>query len=179
MELSNSLKEAVEQLRQAELDASNGLPQELFLFVSALVPLPNVDLLIVNAQKQILLSRRNDGFFQKSWHIPGGCMRYGETFENRIQETARHELGSFVHFETEPIAVRNVIRGINPRQEHPMERGHNVAILFRCTLPDDYKIDNHGLGESDNGYLKWFDTLPDDFMQIQNVYADILTPWMK
>jgi len=179
MELSKELSDAVEVLRRAQLDGHDGLTQELFLLVSALVPIPNVDLLVVNQQNQLLLSRRNDEYFQKSWHIPGGCMRYGESLEQRIQATAQRELGSQVRFDSEPIAVRNVLRGENTSQRYPKERGHNIAILYQCWLPEDFHIDNGSKTEDQDGYLRWFDHLPEDFMQIQCVYKDILEPWKK
>ncbi len=172
-------REAVQTLRNADINSEEGLPEELFLLVSSLVPLPNVDLLIVGDDNRILLTRRRDSFFENSWHIPGGTMRYGESFEHAIKSTALRELKSSVSFDDEPIAVKNVIRGLNNRQEYPRERGHNVAILYRCFLPQDYVIDNGELTEKDNGYIKWFDFLPDDFMSIQNVYKDILKQWVK
>lgn len=179
MELSQELINAVELLRNAELDARNGLAEELFWMISALVPIPNVDLLIVNERGQLLLSKRNDGFFEKSWHIPGGCLRYGEELVTRVQETAKQELGCEVEIDPEPLAVRNVLRGENPQQIHPNERGHNVAILYRCRLPEEYRINNAGKTQEDNGYLQWFDCLPTDFMKIQHVYDDVLEPWRK
>jgi len=169
---------AVELLRNAGIDGRDGLPEDLFLLISGLIPLPNVDLLVVNKRGQLLLTRRNDRFFEKSWHIPGGCMRYGETFEHRVQETAKRELGCSVSMEPQPLAVRSVVRGPNLQQPHPNERGHTVAILFRCSLPDGYEIDNGTRTEEDNGYCKWFTYLPDDFMSIQNVYLDVLHPWI-
>lgn len=170
-------RKAVEFLRRAEIDADAGMPQELFLLVSSLVPLPNVDLLVVNKQNQLLLSRRNDPYYPKSWHIPGGCMHFHDDFAQRIQETAIKELGSTVTFDEPPLAVRNVFRGCNEELLHPRERGHNVAILFRCGLPDGYRINNGNRGEDDDGYLKWFDRLPDDFLAIQHVFDDVLEPW--
>lgn len=177
MLLTKEQQEAIAFLRQAEINTDNGMPEELFLLVSSLVPLPNVDLLLVNKRKQLLLSRRNDPFYQKSWHIPGGCMRFHEDFSHRIQETAKAELGHTVTFDKTPLAVRNVIRKCNGGLAHPRERGHNVAILFRCYLPDDYQIDNGGKNENDNGYLKWFSHLPEDFLEIQHVFDDILEQW--
>ncbi|WP_312612956.1 NUDIX domain-containing protein [Oscillibacter sp.] len=176
---SDALSQAVEVLRQAEIDGYDGLPEALFLLVSGLVPLPNVDLLVTNEAGQLLLTRRNDGFFQPSWHIPGGCMRYGERFERRVQETAQRELGCKVTMEPEPVAVRNVLRGENPRQPHPRERGHNVALLFRCALPEGFVLQNGDKRPQDNGYARWFDTLPEDFMTIQHVYLDVLRPWIR
>ncbi len=177
MKLSEEQLEAVRLLRNAELDARNGLNEELFLMISALTPIPNVDLLVVNEKNQLLLSRRNDPFFDKSWHIPGGCIRYGEELETRIQQTAMRELGSRVEFDREPIAVRNVLRKDNPDLLHPRERGHHIAILYRCRLPENYEPDNTGRSENDNGYLKWFDRLPQDLLEIQHIYDDVLTPW--
>ena len=177
--ISREAQEAIRQLRSLELDPQNGLPQELFLLVSSLVPLVNVDLLVVNEKNQLLLSRRNDAYFEKSWHIPGGCMRMYESFSQCIHATALRELGCDVTFSERPIAVRNIIRGADSRQEHPNERGHNVAVLFRCSLPEGYVIDNGDKGPDDDGFLRWFDVLPQDFMQIQMEYADILSDWIK
>lgn len=178
-ELSLRERQAIETLRAMRYDASGGLPQELFLLVSALVPLPNVDLLVVNERGQLLLSRRNDPYFPQGWHIPGGCMRYGEDFHQRILATARKELGCDVTSDPEPVAVRNILRGPNPQLDHPNERGHNVAILFRCYLPKGYCIDNGVKTPDDNGYLRWFETIPEDFLAIQQAYFDVLQPWLK
>lgn len=106
-------------------------------------------------------------------------MRFHESFERRIQKTAIQELGCKVSFDKTPRAVRNVIRGDRDTLPHPRERGHNTAILFQCSLPKDYQINNGILTEADNGFLKWFDTLPDDFLELQQIYADVLEPWTK
>ena len=177
--MTEEQRDAVELLRNAELDTDQGMPEELFLLVSGLVPLANVDLLVVNRQNQVLLARRSDPFYGDSWHIPGGCMRFQESFAHRIQETARAELGCEVVFEETPLAVRNVIRGPNTKLPHRRERGHNVAILFRCSLPEGFQIQNGSRTEMDNGYLKWFEALPKDFLPIQHVFDDILEPWRR
>ena len=175
---NQDVNNAIELLRKSEIQSEKGLPENLFLLVSALVPLPNIDMLIVNEKGQILLTRRNDEFFQKSWHIPGGCMRYGETMENRIHETAKRELGTDVSFDAEPIAIRDVIRGHNIQQKYKRERGHNIAVLYRCYLPKGYQINNGNKVETEDGFIKWFDKLPDDFMKIQHVYDSVLERWI-
>ncbi|MCI9577223.1 MAG: hypothetical protein HFF98_00070 [Oscillibacter sp.] len=169
--------EVVELLRNAEIDTDDGMPEELFLLLSSLIPIPNVDLLVVNRKNQLLLARRNDPYYEKNWHIPGGCMRFNESFEHRILETARLELGTAVTFVKTPLAVRNVIRGPRDSLTHPRERGHNVAVLFRCFLPEGCELQNGNRSEDDSGYLKWFDRLPEDFSVVQHVYDDILIPW--
>lgn len=178
MLLDSNSKEYVNKLRDLNLDARDGLDEDLFLLVSSLVPIANVDMLVTNESGQILLSYRDDEFYGESWHIPGGCMRYGETFEHRLVETSKKELGCIVEYDTEPLVVRNVLRGPNAQLEHPDERGHNVAILFNCRLPNGFTISNGGKKQFENGYLKWFDKLPDTFLKIQYVFRDRLERWM-
>lgn len=167
---------AIQTLRGAKLDTNKGMPQELFLLVSSLIPIPNVDLLVTNEKNQILLAWRDDPYFEKSWHIPGGCLRYAETMQERIQLTAQKEFGCEVEFDPEPVAVRDVIRGLNESQTYPRERGHNVAILYRCVLKGKVEICIEGTAPY-NGCLRWFDKLPNNFMKIQNVYQDVLYQW--
>lgn len=177
--LSPELARAVDMLRRARIDASDGLPEALFLLVSGLMPVPNVDLLVTDEAGRILLSRRNDPFFEESWHIPGGCLRYGESPEERIRKTALAELGCEVSFNPVPLAVRSVRRGRNESLPFPAERGHNLALLYACRPPSGFVPDNRGRTERDNGFLRWFHTLPADFMNIQHVYDDVLSPWIR
>lgn len=178
-DFTKELRNAVQILRRANIDARGGLPEELFLLISSLSPIPNVDLLITDKQGRLLLSRRNDAFFGDGWHIPGGCIRFGETMEQRIQATARTELKCEVFFEPVPIAVCDVFCESRPKLKYPNERRHHLAIMYQCYLPDGYEIDNRGLTEYDPGYLKWFFTLPDDFLRVHDVYLDYLKPWIR
>ena len=70
-----------------------GLGQELFLLVSSLTPIVNVDLLVYNAKGQFLLTWRNDPHCGQGWHVPGGCVRFRESCEERIKKVAQQELG--------------------------------------------------------------------------------------
>lgn len=171
--------EAVELLRNARMDAAKGLPEELFWLVSSLTPIVNVDLLIVNDTGQILLARRNDEFHPNCWHIPGGCIRFGETMLHRVHETAMKELGCDVIAEESPIAVRDAIRPPILSRDYPNERRHFVSILYKCRLPKGASIQNGRRTETDAGFLKWFDTLPKDLVEIQHIYDDVLAPWNK
>ena len=177
--ISREAQEAVLQLRSLEPAQQNGLPQELFLLISSLVPLVNVELLVVNEKNQLLLSRRNDRYFEKSWHIPSCYMRIYESFSQCVHATALRELGRDVTFPEVPVAVRNIIREANSRQECPNECGHNVAMLFRSSLPADYMINNGEKGPDDDGFLRWFNVLPENFKKIQMAYADVLSDWIK
>jgi ADP-ribose pyrophosphatase YjhB (NUDIX family) len=90
--LINTLEESIS-------DPRRGLPEELFLFASRITPLVNVDLLVKDKLGKTLLTWRDDGYYPPSWHIPGGIIRYKETFAERIKEVARTELGAAVDFD--------------------------------------------------------------------------------
>lgn len=167
------LKLIATELLSKNFDASNGLPEELFELVSSLTPIPNVDLLIIK-DKKILLSWRDDQYYGKGWHLPGGCIRFGETMQNRILETAKKELKCTVEFVPEPIAVRDIIIKKNTNLSNPFVRGHNITILFKCFLPDNYIINNDKLNETDVGYLKWFVKIPGNLLDVHDAYGDIL-----
>ena len=48
-----------------------GLPQHLFDYVSSIVPMINIDILLITRRKKSFpLIWRDDGW--ASWHIPGG-----------------------------------------------------------------------------------------------------------
>lgn len=119
---------AVDTLRALTVDAASGLPEELFLYVSSITPLVNVDLLITDGQGRTLLTWRDDSYHKAGWHVPGGIIRFKETFIDRVHAVARIELGATVQASAAPLAINQVI--------HPTRsvRGHFVSLLFRCHL---------------------------------------------
>ena len=65
----------LQEVRRTFEDPRDGLPEELFLFISELTPMINVDLLITNHQRETLLTWREDEFYGPGWHVPGGFIR--------------------------------------------------------------------------------------------------------
>jgi ADP-ribose pyrophosphatase YjhB (NUDIX family) len=110
------------------LDAKQGLPQELFYFVSRMTPMVNVDLLIKNKVGQTLLTWREDEFYGPAWHIPGGIIRFKERIEDRIAKVANSEVGCGVRFSADPINVRGMI---NTNRDI---RGHFISLVYLCEL---------------------------------------------
>jgi colanic acid biosynthesis protein WcaH len=111
-----------------------------------------------------LLSWRDDEFCGRGWHLPGGLLRFQETLAERVQRSAIEELGTPVEFDPLPAHHYEIIL---PGQE---DRGHVVAFLFKCTLPEDYSPDNEGLHPDSQGYLKWFKSCPANLLEIQEEY---------
>jgi len=162
------------------IDAKNGLPEDVFLAVSTLVPIVNVDLLVLDDENHILLIRRNDPFFGEGWHIPGGCVRFKETMAERVNKTALTELSCAVTFDPTPIAVRDVI--IKEQREalsFKNHRAHHLAVLYRCHLPEGYVADNGYKEENEPGFIKWFAKLPVDLLRVHDVYLDDIKREMR
>ena len=129
--MTDTSRDMAALIRQLEslIDAgADGLPEELFLFVSRITPLVNVDLLIQDDSRRTLLTWRSDRFFGSGWHVPGGIVRIKEAAAHRVHAVARVELGAAVTFDPVPILVEEKIRPAWP------ERGHTVSLLYRCRL---------------------------------------------
>ncbi len=104
-----------------------GLPEDIFLFVSRITPLVNVDL-IKNDQHHTLLTWRDDGYYSPGWHVPGGIIRFKEKITDRLKAVAMNELGAEVEFNPNPLAINEVIHSTRKN------RGHFISLLYQCTL---------------------------------------------
>lgn len=153
------------------LEAREGLPEKIFLAVSSILPIANVDLLILDEQGRVLLSWRDDPYFGRGWHLPGGCLRYKETMLERVRKTARSELGAEVEVAEHPLAIRDVILG--KEEEQPRLRAHHLAVLYECRIKQSVKALPQGSAEPVAGELKWFAALPPELLPVHDVYKDI------
>lgn len=156
---------AIQLLESLVNHPSDGLPEELFLFVSRITPLVNVDLLIRNEQHETLLTWRHDAYYGPGWHVPGGIVRYKETMAERISAVAAAELGARVQVKLVPLAVNEVI--------HPSRssRGHFISFLYECALisPLDAALKYDG-GVPGSGQWAWHQGCPTDIIVQHEMY---------
>lgn len=151
-------------------DAKAGLTKPVFLFVSQLVPMVNVDLLIKNAQGHTLLTWREDEFYGPGWHIPGGVIRFKEHAMTRIQKVASSELGIEVISEATPVCVKEVMA---PNRDI---RGHFISLLYRCTPHGTldqrmaYRPDEPG----QNGHWQWHVSCPQNMIPQHEMYREFI-----
>jgi ADP-ribose pyrophosphatase YjhB (NUDIX family) len=161
-----SLRAAIAEVENQLSDVTRGLPEELFLFVSRVTPLINVDLLIQDDAGRTLLTWRSDRFFGNGWHVPGGIIRYRETAAKRIASVARDELQTTVEFD--PVVVMIYESIASERRD----RAHSISLLYRCRLTGELDqrwrcdpkrpLPNHWL---------WHDSCPENLIPEQRVYA--------
>lgn len=159
------LKQLLKTIEPFILNPMEGLPEDLFLFISRLTPLVNVDLLIKNDNNETLLTWRNDGLLPAGWHIPGGIIRFKEKMARRIALVARNELGAEVTFEPAPLAINEAIEASRN------VRGHFVSLLFNCRLasrPAEHLRYNGGQPEA--GQWAWHAKCPHDIISVHEMY---------
>ncbi len=162
-----NIHQAIEFLDDQISNPSSGLPEEVFLFVSRITPLVNVDLLIRDENKRTLLSWRDDSVDGTGWHVPGGIVRFRESLETRLRKVAETEIGTIVEFDPVPIATNQIIRSQNIR-------GHFTSMLYKCFLSKTFVPKNTGLSSKDAGYLMWHDSCPENLIKVHEIYRNYI-----
>ena len=161
----SSLHSLLDQVRDYIPNPTKGLPEEVFLFATEITPMVNVDLLIRDADGNVLLSWRDDPIDKTGWHIPGGIVRVKETFEERIQQVGILEIGCpSILFDPKPLEIVPILL---PERK---QRCHFISFVYSCHLPERFVIDNGPKKPHDKGYLQWHRTFPSDMISPQNFY---------
>ncbi len=160
----DELKKAIDIVRGSIDDATKGLPEEVFLMASELLPLVNTDLLVRDQEGRVLLAWRNDKWWGSGWHVPGGILRLRESLEDRVNRTAASELHTKVSYNSVPLEVHPIIAG------QFRERSHHVSFVYDCSVPKEYVIDNDDLKPGDTGFLAWHDHFPEDMLACHMFY---------
>jgi ADP-ribose pyrophosphatase YjhB (NUDIX family) len=162
-----TLSDAIHFLDDLIGEPRNGLPEELFLFVSRVTPMINVDLLI-QVDHRTLLTWRNDEHHGAGWHVPGGIIRYKETAHHRVHEVARLELGASVEFEPDPLAVTESFGS-------ERNRGHFISLLYRCRLSSALDPRLQAITDPpEPGSWRWHTSAPADLLEVHNIYRRFL-----
>lgn len=149
---------------------ADGLSKELFLFVTTVTPMINVDLLIKNERDHTLLTWRDDGHYPPGWHIPGGIIRYKETIADRINAVALSELKATVNFKKDPVAMNEAIDQLRS------VRGHFISLLYKCTLvsflDDNLRYKEKGVPQA--GEWMWHGECPDNILSVHEMYRKFM-----
>ena len=145
------------------------LPWPLFRFVNEVVATVNVDLVVTDPQKGVLLAWRDDPF-GKGWHIPGSIVRHREEIGHRIVACANDEFGCEVDVADRASAVIQIFD----------DRGHSVSLCYRATMRGEPGRRLIAEGEKlDPGDLRWFRALPADLYPSHLVYRDVVAAITK
>lgn len=162
-------QQLIAALARGTVDSFQGLPEDVFLLVSQLTPLVNVDLLLKNAQNQTLLTWRDDEFYGPGWHVPGGIVRFKEAFATRIAAVAANELGARVTFTQVPVAVNEIM--------HPVRntRGHFISFLYACALTSPLNPQReYKTGMPQPGEWAWHAACPENLIAVHEIYRQYM-----
>ena len=168
MSLKTAISNLQNEIERAGIDPINGVGDDLFLMVTSLTHIVNVDLLI-EKDGEILYAWRDDSQCGKGWHLPGGCLRLKETLEKRLHLCAMDEIGSDVNFNMNPVLITENIEPIRDKG-----RTHFISFLYRCELQDESALENLD-GAEIKGHLGWFSCIPKNFLAVQDFYRNFLT----
>lgn len=158
----------VDELQTLTGDPINGLPEEVFLYASQITPLVNVDLLIKDEVHGALLTWRDDHYYEPGWHVPGGIIRFKETFSERIHAVALEELGIGVDHNPVPIAINEVIHATKAI------RGHFISLLFSCRATSPLNATLAAHTHPTKGQWQWHKTCPQNLIPVHNMYRPYL-----
>jgi ADP-ribose pyrophosphatase YjhB (NUDIX family) len=159
----------IDHLESSVPNPATGLSEELFLWVSRLTPIVNVDLLVKNEFGHTLLTWRDDAYYPAGWHVPGGIIRYKETFAERINAVAEVELGAEVEYDPSPLAINEVI------QRERADRGHFVSLLYRCRLVSllSERLEFKG-NLPKPGEWQWHKECPENIIAVHKMYQKFI-----
>lgn len=167
--MTAELQRLIAELEAQIADPRQGLPEEVFLFISRLTPMVNVDLLIKNSRNETLLTWREDRFYGPAWHIPGGIIRFKETAAQRIREVAEAELGTTVEFVDTPLAVTEMTA---PNRN---TRGHFISLLYECRLDGSPTPElAWRMGTPTHGEWAWHASCPENLIPPQRAYENFI-----
>jgi ADP-ribose pyrophosphatase YjhB (NUDIX family) len=140
------------------------LPWPLFRFVTEVMATPNVDLLVQDEAKGVLLAWRDDPF-GAGWHVPGSIIRHREEVAHRIAACAQDEFGCEVAVADRAVALIQIFD----------DRGHSLSLCYRATLrgtPGRRVLEADETPEA--GDLRWFVAPPARLYPSHLVYRDLL-----
>lgn len=162
----SSLNKLINKIEKKIDNPSEGLPEDIFKFISRITPLINVDLLIQNKNKGTLLTWRKAGEkYAAGWHIPGGIIRIGEKLHKRLNEVAKNELGAKINF-------KKNVKEVNEIHLTQKNRRHFVSLLYECKLKTKLKrnFDYRKKGKLIQDAWCWFKKPPKKLIKSHNIY---------
>ena len=110
-----------------------GLGKRIFLILSQLTPITNVELIIKTSHNKSLLIFRDDEFYGPGWHLPGGVLRFKEKSSTRIIKTIENEIGVFSP-KIQDIKLIGIFEIVNLKM---IVRSHFISLIFKVTLEEN------------------------------------------
>ena len=167
-DLIGKMKNLIDDLESYVANPKIGLPEELFYFVGRLTPFVNVDLLVSDTSGNVVYTWRNDEHSGTGWHLPGGIVRFQETFVERVKHVAAKEIGITLDTIEGPCAINQII------DVFARERSHFISLLFECTIDEANSLLLQELNIN-NQNLLLSSEIPSNLLPTHQIYTDNLS----
>jgi ADP-ribose pyrophosphatase YjhB (NUDIX family) len=128
------------------------------------VPRLCVDLVILNNEKKVLLTKRAIEPALGQWHLPGGTLIYSETINQAATRVADDELS----VQIEIIKQIGIVEFLDPKTTNG---GHSVSIQLLCQIKEGEIILNEQATEYD-----YFNPVPEDTIK---EHKEFLTTYLS
>jgi colanic acid biosynthesis protein WcaH len=136
------------------------ISEVLYQQIVRVMPIPCVDLIVVNDQGEVLLAKRKNEPAKNEWWFPGGRVHY---LENR-REAAIRKLREECGLETDQVIELGTFDVIVERQDDH-ELIHGITTLFSVQIHPGEEV----LLDNQNSNAEW--RLPSEWMKLElNVF---------
>lgn len=124
------------------------IKEDLYQQIIKVLPIPCVDLLIVNEKKQFLLVKRNNNPEKGSWWFPGGRIHKGETRQLAAIRKLKEECGIVDYYSIEELGTFDLFLKI-----YEKNISHGITSVFKINISDqEIKLDDQSEA------FKWIST---------------------
>ncbi|HVU80087.1 MAG TPA: NUDIX domain-containing protein [Candidatus Paceibacterota bacterium] len=127
-----------------------------------------LDLLILDAERGVALVRRDIEPELGTWHLPGGTVKSGDSFQEFASRTAKHDLGIDVEV-VDTVGGLNFPAEVSTMKVDGIERRltiHTVSTILRCR-PLSFVLS----GSEEGKGVGWFTQAPKPEHSVH-------TPWL-
>lgn len=137
------------------------LTDEDYNFIYSRSPRICVDLLIINQQNEVLLTKRDIEPYKDHWHFPGGRIKFRETASDAIKRILKGELGQDRTWDAKMIGFCEFLE-----EEQSGNPRHSISLVHVIKLTDDIeiKLDNNSKD------VRFFSSMPDPVIPPQKEF---------
>jgi colanic acid biosynthesis protein WcaH len=132
------------------------ISEELYQQIVRVMPIPCVDLMVVNDQGEVLLAKRKNEPAKDEWWFPGGRVHYLENRRAAAIRKLREECG----LETDRVIELGTFDVIVERQDDH-ELLHGITTLFSVQINPGEEV----LLDDQNSKAEW--RLPSEWMKLE------------
>lgn len=129
------------------------IPDEDWATIVDSMPVPSVDLVVVNGDGEFLLGKRENKPARGTWFVPGGRVLKNESLENAVHRLARQEIGLSVEIEDE-LGYYEHFYALSDTESDTGK--HYIPVAYVVSVDGTQAVES----DDQHGSLRWFSSVP-------------------